>query len=194
MKRLFFAFALIFLLCSSSSAATKSELKRMSVFISNFTELDLYNFDSSSITMDQLIDFGIYHNYLNNSSLIKHVENQNDYDSSISAKNVAASVRKYFDLRVTHQDAKSENQVFPYKDGKYYFYAADGVPTEAKVREFSRKGKVITMKGELYRYNAEEDKDEVIGEFTATAKPHKWNGKDTWAILSLKSKLYEEKL
>mgnify|MGYP003571392282 CR=1 FL=1 len=189
MKRLFLVFALLLLLCSPSSAATKSELKRMSVFISNFTELDLYNFDSSSISMGELIYFGIYHNYINNSSLIKHIENNDNYDSSISAKNVAASVRKYFDKSVTHKDAE-----YNYKDGKYYFYATDGVPTEAKVREFSREGKVITMKGELYRYNAEEDKDEVVGEFTATAKPHKWNGKDTWAILSLKSKLYEEKL
>ncbi len=189
MKRLFSILALLLLFCSSSSAASKSELKRMSVFISNFTELDLYNFDSSSISMGELIYFGIHHNYINNSSLIKHVENSDNYDSSISAKNVAASVRKYFDKSVTHKDAE-----YNYKDGKYYFYAADGVPTEAKVREFSREGKVITMKGELCRYNAEEDKDEVVGEFTATAKPHKWNGKDTWAILSLKSKLYEEKL
>jgi len=94
MKRLFSILALLLIFCGSSLAASKSELKRMSVFISNFTELDYFNFD---------------------------------------------------------------------KDGKYYFYAADGVPTDANV-----------------------------GEFTATAKPHKWNGKNTWAILSLKSKFYEE--
>ena len=191
MKRLFLIFALLLMVCSSSSAASKSELKRMSTFISNFTELDFFDFDSSSIIMDQLIYFGIYHNYLNNSSLIKNVENNGDYNRSISAKNVEASVRKYFDMHVTHQDASYYGNIFPYKNGKYYFIAADGVPTNANVKEVSKKGKIITMKGELYMYNAEEDKDEVTGEFTATAKPHKWNGKNTWVILSIKSKFYD---
>jgi len=34
-----------------------------------------------------------------------------------------------------------------------------------------------------------EDKKDCLGTFQAVAKPYKWKGKDTWAILSLRSEL-----
>jgi hypothetical protein len=44
------------------------------------------------------------------------------------------------------------------------------------------------MTGELY--NAD-DKDDRPGKFEAAAKPYKYGGKDTWAILSVKTEYYE---
>ena len=106
----------------------------------------------------------------------------------MDAKTVAASVRKYFDLPVEHEDAVDKyGQVYPYRKGTYYFHAASGEEViYADVQSVSKKGKVITMRGELYNLESRRD---VRGTFVATAKPHKWNGKDTWAILSMSSEL-----
>ena len=161
----------------------------MSDFITAFIEIDYYNFDSRNITMSELLNFGICHNYMNNHNLIEQVQDDS-YDSAISAKDVEAAVRKYFALPVKYQNVDFEGSVCPYRNGKYYFNAADGVPSRAEVQEAVKKGNVITMRGKIIFNNAD-DEDEILGEFVATAKPHKWKGKNTWAILSLKSTLYE---
>ena len=102
----------------------------------------------------------------------------------------AASVRKYFDLPLKHGDAVTrEGETYPYRKGMYYFRIADGVPNYAHVMEVSEKGNVITMRGEVYSAGVYE---ETLGTFVATAKPHKWNGKDTWAILSLHTEWNEK--
>ena len=75
-----------------------------------------------------------------------------------------------------------------YFDGKlYHFEGADGEAVYyAEVKEASLEDGVVRMSGELY--NAEDKKDR-LGTFQAVAKPYKWKGKDTWAILSLRSEL-----
>ncbi|MBQ9390170.1 MAG: hypothetical protein IJU07_08360 [Synergistaceae bacterium] len=166
----------------------------MSEFVTGFIELDYYNFDSRNITMGELIKFGIWHNYMHNwdsdRKLIEQVENDS-YNCAVSAKNVEAAVRKYFALPVKHQNINIDGFVYPYKNGMYYFNAADGVPSRAEVQEATKKGNVITMRGKIV-FNNVDDEDEILGEFVATAKPHKWKGKNTWVILSLKSIFYEE--
>ena len=57
---------LLFVLTVSASslfAASDAELKKMGVFLSNFTELGLYDLDESDRYADELIYFGIWHNY-----------------------------------------------------------------------------------------------------------------------------------
>jgi hypothetical protein len=175
----------------------------MSVFISNFTEVRLFNFDIEEGDDDgkeplhfgsnnaALLAFGIKHNAINNKKLVKKARlnaNGETYDRAVNAKTVAASVRRYFDLPVEHEDAIDKyGQVYPYRKGMYYFQAASGEEViYADVQKVSKKGKVITMRGELYNV---ESRSDVRGTFVATAKPHKWNGKNTWAILSMSSEL-----
>lgn len=53
--------------------ASSSELKRMSTFVSNFTELGMMNFHVDDLSDSELADFGIWHNYRNNfKSRIQH--------------------------------------------------------------------------------------------------------------------------
>lgn len=189
MKKFCGALFLTALFFCSVFGTSKSDLRRMSDFITAFIEVDYYNFDSRSITMSELLNFGIWHNYMNNHNLIEQVEDDS-YDSAISAKYVEAAVRKYFALPVKHQNISYEGSVRPYRNGKYYFNAADGVPSRAEVQEVSRKGNVATMRGKII-FNNTDDEDEILGEFVATAKAYKHKGKNTWAILSLKSTLYE---
>ena len=100
----------------------------------------------------------------------------------IRSSHVAGSVKKYFDLELGHVSIEGGHY-----DGRYYhFMPADGeIPYYADVQEVSQRGRVITMRGELY---SSEDRDDRPATFTATAKPYRYDGKDTWALLTLKTK------
>jgi hypothetical protein len=57
------------------------------------------------------------------------------------------------------------------------------------VKEASKNGSgQIIMTGELY--NADDESD-ILGTFVAAAKPYKYDGKNTWAIISLKTEYGE---
>ena len=181
------------------------EMKRMSVFLSNFTEVGLFNFRigdygdeeatdlSSGEGVQTLIYFGVRHNYVNSyNSRIKRCKDKNcKYGSlTIEGKFVADAAKRYFDLKLKNQSAMDMEPPM-YYDGKlYHFEGADGEAVYyAEVKKAEKKGKTVTMTGDIY--NAGDRKDRP-GTFTAIAKPHKWNGKDTWAILSLQTEWNEE--
>ncbi|MDY4033652.1 MAG: hypothetical protein SOY64_11450, partial [Pyramidobacter sp.] len=111
--------------CAAASAGAKTldpgaaELKRMSIFLSNFTELGYYGFDvgedgsdgllhmKSEEGLAELIRFGVWHNYANNfKSRVKRCADKNcPYGSlTIDGKFVAETVKKYFDI-----DLKNRN-------------------------------------------------------------------------------------
>ena len=208
MKRKLFSGALILVLAVMALGASRqsSEYRRMGIFLSNFTEAGLYNFDLEEGDMDsilhfgnnpnsaELIRFGIIHNVINNpKTTIKRCPDRHcEYGRDIiSGASVAASVRKYFDLRINnHTFSGSDTFDGPdaevYYDGRnYHINAADWRPETvyyAEVQEVSSSRGIITMTGELYNLR---DKQDRPGTFTATASPHVWDDKDTWAILSL---------
>lgn len=177
----------------------------MSVFLSNFTEAGFFNFDmdkepeddvlslSDPQNVSELIRFGIRHNYINNfKSRIKRCKDKKcEYGSlTIEGKFVAEAVKKYFDVKLKNQSVLNSDPAFYYDGKSYHFEGADGEATYyAEVKKVSKKGKVITMTGDIY--NTEDDEDRPAT-FTATAKPHKWSGKDTWAILSLRTEWGED--
>lgn len=179
----------------------KEDLKRMSVFISNFTELGFYDLDVKNESDEalflggpdaapDLIRFGIWHNYVNNfkSRIKKCAKKDCEHGSlTIEGKFVQESVKKYFDLNLKNQSVMESTPSY-YFDGKlYHFEGADGEAVYyAEVKEASLEDGVVRMSGELY--NAEDKKDR-LGTFQAVTKPYKWKGKDTWAILSLRSEL-----
>ena len=178
-----------------------AELKRMGTFLSNFTELGFLDFDVEKSGGDEtlhlgapenaadLIRFGIRHNYVNNfKSRIKPCPVKGCKHGSLvmDAKFAAESVRKYFDLDLKHRSVADADPPFHFDGKLYHFEGADGEATYyAEVKRAVREGGVIRMTGEIY--NAE-DKNDRPFTFVAAAKPHKWNGKDTWAILSMKTK------
>mgnify|MGYP001680008532 CR=1 FL=1 len=91
------------LACGASAAQFgKDEMRRMSVFISNFTEVGLYDFDLD-LDVSDLIRFGIRHNYINNyKSRIKLCKDKECPHGTltIEGKFVVESVKKYFGLDV----------------------------------------------------------------------------------------------
>ncbi len=189
MRRSLYAFVIAVMLfgCLSGQelpafGASPTEMARMGTFISNFTEQGIYDIDIDTITHDELVHFGIWHNYINNfKSRIKRCPKKNcPYGSLIiDAKFVEESVNKYFDLDLAHDSAENVHY-----DGRvYHFDGADGETRYyADVTDVSRRGNIITMRGELY---SAENEDDRPASFTATAKPYKFHGKNTWSILSL---------
>lgn len=159
----------------------------MSTFLSNFTELGMMNFDVNDLSDGELARFGIWHNYVNNyRSRVKYCPNKNcPYGSLVIDKTyVAESVRKFFNREIRHQSVPDESYKEGHYDGKkyYHFEGADGESAfYARVYEAEKRGNVIIMRGETY----EPEHGSEGSTFTARAKPYKYNGKDTWAILSL---------
>jgi hypothetical protein len=206
-KKKFLALAAALLLMSSPAFAAQEtaytpsaqELKKMSVFLSNFTELGFMNFDvqkdggeglhlGAARALPKLIHFGIWHNYHNNfSSRITHCTEGCPHGSlRIKARYVAASVKKYFDLPVQHQSVPAPPMPYYFDGNDYHFEGADG-----EVAYLAQVEKVVenadgTVRMTGYLYNAE-DKTERSGTFEALAKAQNVNGKKTWAILSLKT-------
>ncbi|MBQ6656357.1 MAG: hypothetical protein IJM64_03605 [Ottowia sp.] len=177
-----------------AGAFSAADLKRMSTFVSNFTEVGFPDFDmtgsGSAPPNPALIYFGIRHNYTNNfKHRVEHCAEKGCEHGSLvmDAKFVAESVRKYFDLELKHRSVSSgEGWLSCHFDGRlYHFEAADGeLASEAKVTRAVREGDIVRMTGDIY---LEDDPNNAVGSFVVTAKPHMWNGKKTWAILSLKT-------
>lgn len=206
-KILLILFAAIFAFNGAAFAATNAkELNRMGIFISNFTEVGMFDFDLEKDGDDaaihlgdpenfgELIYFGIIHNYINNpKTTIKKCRDKDcPYgDLTVSGKSVAASVKRYFDLDIKPRSDLNRSPALYYdKNGLYHFAAPKNQGTDdapiyyADVKNVKRSpnGKIIIMTGDIYNLNNKKDRPAT---FTATAKPYKWNGKNTWAVLSL---------
>lgn len=182
MKKVLCALIIIFFFGGASFGASSSELKKMSTFVSNFTEVGMMNFNADDLSDSELADFGIWHNYRNNyKSRIQKCQKKNcPYGSLIIDKSyVAESVKKYFDCEINHQNTSDS---YGHYDGRvYHFEGASGECTLARVYEAEKRGNIIIMRGETY-----DPEHPVKGStFTARAKPYKYNGKNTWAIVSL---------
>ncbi len=179
------------------AATSQAQLKKMSIFLSNFTELGFLNFDVNEDGADdklhlgdpsspELIRFGIWHNYVNNyKSRIKPCPTKGCEHGSlvIDAKYVGESVKKYFDINLKHHSVDQSQPPYYFDGKRYHFEGADGEAVYyAEVKNVSQEGDVLRMTGDIYNI---EDKNDRPSTFEAIAKPYKWNGKNTWAILSL---------
>lgn len=114
---------------------TDDEYKKLSVFLSNFSEVGFDNFDIADYTDEQLIEFAIWHTYINNYNAIISVTDSEHYYAKISADTIFDVVDKYFGISVMHKsvgyidDPNHWNYgqyLYLFKDGYYYFTGADG--------------------------------------------------------------------
>ena len=197
-------FSLLITLPSHAGEFSAAQMKKMSTFLSNFTEVGIRTFTAKDILdpdhPDWMIRFAIWHHCINNFNRTIRSEQTRYGDASLDGSYVKESLKRYFDYdlkilpSVRNPGLAECPQCKPflyYSDGvRYYFDKADGISGGdpayyAKVTKAERlPDGNIQMKG--YLYNAEEPSD-VSGSFTALAKPHTWKGKATWAIISLRT-------
>ncbi|MBQ9405352.1 MAG: hypothetical protein IJU37_01270 [Desulfovibrio sp.] len=186
--------------CSLQSLAvagefTPAEMKKMGVFLSNFTELGLYNVDHRDfldpLHPEMAIRFGIWHNYVNNfKTRITHCKANCPYGSLlIEGRYVAESVEKYLGFGLGKHKSVRSDYITAHYDGKsYHFEGADGeVNPYVRVREArTASAGVIQVRGELYNPEAP---SENMGTFSAEITPATWRGKATWNLLNLDCQL-----
>ncbi|MBQ7561434.1 MAG: hypothetical protein IJS99_06340 [Synergistaceae bacterium] len=216
MRRKFFIsiILVIILLFTMGASKENNELKRMSTFISNFTEANFYDFDvqrggnegithlGSPSENEGLIFFGIAHNIINNSKTrIKNCPDKKcEYGPKIiDSKFVAESVKKFFDLPVKHAsilgvlpegaddgDPADEPEQAHF-DGKNYHFNPATFQSDTLLYAEVQK---VSRQSKIITMTGEiyhSDNPSIRpAAFTATAKPYKFANKDTWAILSLK--------
>lgn len=199
-RRIFTALFILSIVFITSNAARQSdEIKRMGIFISNFTELGMYDIDIEAINNSELIRFGIGHNVINNpKSTVKRCTLKNcEYGPSLmSGSAVKASVKKYFDLDMSNRSINIDGIKAEFDGSSYHFdaqewksgavyYDQEWRPSTvyyAEVQKVSRAEGVVHMEGELYNIKKKSDRPAY---FAADAKPYKYDGKNTWSILSL---------
>jgi len=186
-----FALILIFsFVAPHAFAETQVSLEKMSGFLNNFTELNLFNFDTNSEETDgeeegilhlgnpfnvaELIRFGIRHNYIhNNAETVTRAPAANDYGNFVmEGKFVSGAVKKFFGMEIKNQSVLDTEPSF-YFDGKYYYFEPYDVFDDgetiyyADVKKIIRTENIIELSGDIYNSQKFDDRP---GTFAASAK------------------------
>jgi len=98
---------------------SSAEQKKLNVFFSNFSEVGLEPFTEDNIIDEELIKFGILHNFINNYNLFLPSGN----DLKLKDDVISESVEKYFGKTFT---AHKSTRDYKYKNGYYFVLNADG--------------------------------------------------------------------
>lgn len=160
---------------------TSNESKKLGVFLSNFTELQLYKFDAQKLNNSDLIRFGIRHNYINNFDSRIGSSNGKLY---ISKTNVESSILKYFNIKF--KDHRTI-QNFKYNGKGYTFDGADGERVYyVQADDFYDLGNNnYRLNGHLYDPDSSED---IVSRVDATMKKVKSGNQYRYVLLKLNVK------
>lgn len=177
----------LMLLCIGTNAyateCSQDTKSRMGTFISNFTEVAMSNLpDAQNLPDEQYAYFGVRHLYING---YRHFKDEGNSRASVEASLVESVVMRYFGKKMTKHLGVPDSEIqYDSKTKRYSVPLADGeMAVHAKVEKVTQNAdKTLTLSGKLY--NAD-DVTENLGSFTAKVKPHKWKGRNTWALLSL---------
>ena len=177
------------------------EAREVNIFLSNFSEAYYVPEPECYSPEEALIDFAFIHCKINSYEKILYEE---DY-MGITATDVDAVLNRFFGKTVAHKTPK-DNQQWIYRDGKFLTPAADGesygtfsIATQVRLydngnyevafnvyndREIGG-GDVITDKT-IYSLAADKasEKYALTGHGAAVLKPKKYNGKDTYELVS----------
>ena len=200
---LFFVLGFLFAEPCLAQDAGAKERASMGVFLSNFSEVHMLNFDAADVLNPEkpyaMIRFGIWHNYINNYK--KRIRNCTDAGCkwgslTIDGRYVKESIERYFGYKLK-ECPSVEGSLAPtpadsyHFDGKVYHFegAAGEAVYHAKVdRAWQREDGLFEMQG---RMCLAEDMEDCPARFTALARPHVWKGRKTWAAVSLHTQFTE---
>ena len=189
--------ALLAVLAMAAPAAAEKKVQitpqqrvQMSVFLSNFTELLMMGFEAAKLTREELIDFGIWHNYRTNykSRIVQCGKKQCDFGGlCIDSKYVAESVKKYFNVALQeHGEVSAKHARYGWDGKKYHFDGADGEALwYARVKDvYESDAGQLKLTGEVYL--AEDENSAPKHAFVAWVMPRVDKGKNSWTIVGFK--------
>jgi hypothetical protein len=198
MRKFFFAIIAVFLFAGMAFAAPNAaELKKMSTFLSNFTELGFLNVTASHIARPSryadAVFFGVWHNYVNNyHATIAQcpIENCQYGGLTIKASDAERSVKRYFGVSVKmNKSADHVGQLFHYANSRFHFEGADGDTTYyAKITKLeinSDNANIYTARGIIFNAN---EPSEIYGDFVAHFKSQVWQGKKAYVLIDIRTK------
>lgn len=185
------------------SSFSQDKQKAINIFFSNFSEAYLESFDNENYSKEDLIHFGVLHNYINNENRVELSDNY------FTLKNtyVTDAIKKYFDLTI--QDG--ETKQYEYEHDKYIWPAAAGDPywNFTQVISFNENDEG-TFSAELEIYSAGPDYEgnkkiyepkslawseqfspELIGTATAEVKEATINNKQTYQLLKYNASMID---
>lgn len=133
------------------SNTSKEELRKLNIFLSNFSEVDFSNFSKDNYNEEQLIQFAIVNQLANNydTAFESYTYSDGDNRMGISASTVQSTIDKYFGFTVKNQST----QYYEYYNGAYILPLASGemYPDFSKVKEIYREGNNLRIIAEIYR-------------------------------------------
>jgi tetratricopeptide (TPR) repeat protein len=153
------------------------EISKIRAFINTFIWRRMFTIDINNISDSELVNFGIWQNYHDNSKALKV---QGD-DCYLDKSYVIETVKKYF-----NKDIKVLASEYYKFDGKgYTFTPADGEMVYS-VAEF----KVIDIGSGQYQVIGKLDfeMDDTKGTFTAVIKKYNYKNVNTYSIIKLDAK------
>ncbi|MEK5141442.1 MULTISPECIES: hypothetical protein [Paenibacillus] len=159
-----------------------AEMKKLGTFLSNFTELNLDEFDAKRVNNAELIRFGVWHNYINNFNSRISTSNGKLF---ISKTHVETSIQKYFNTQFRNH--RSVNG-FGFNGKGYIFDGADGMPVYyVRAQDVFDLGQnKLRVRGVLY--DADSPSTEMVSEVEAVVKKVKVQNNISYALVTLKVK------
>ncbi len=177
---------------ASAGEFSADQIKKMGIFLSNFTECSFTKVSKGSFVdnPEDMVRFAICHNWINNSKRFvfkkKCGAETSEFDSfaHLDPKFVAETIKKYLDY--DFKEHRSSSDYIVYDKHTYCIPAADGeqTPYVQVVSAKKQDDGTILVKGSSYYPDAEEKADGNVN-VTAVIRPYKWNGKNTWSLVSM---------
>jgi len=120
---------------------SKAERKDLNTFFSNFSEVYcLDNFDNCLFESDQVINFALWHDYINNNTRFSAPDPANNYLQRISGDYISKNLDRYLGILSIYLGFYSDGPNY-YKDGYIYFMGSTGGPIRwSQVTSFVNNG------------------------------------------------------
>ncbi|MBS1186010.1 MAG: hypothetical protein H6R04_28 [Burkholderiaceae bacterium] len=144
--------------------ASPEEIKKLNIFLSNFSEVFMQPFTSSNLNNSEMIRFSVAHNYQNRERLFEKLPD--DAKVRIKASHVAESAQKYFGRKIAQHQSAGE---YEYRNGYYYLMPASG-----EMQQFSQATQIRHLGGNRYAVdvNVYAASSGWVGSITGT--PESW--------------------
>ena len=176
---------------ASAAEFTQDQMKKMGIFLSNFTECSYTKITRGGFidNPSEMVHFAVCHNWINNQKRFNLRKNcgkeksEGDFYAHIDPKFIRETIKKYLDY--DFKEHQGYEEYISYDGYTYCMPAGDGeeTPYVKVVTAKKQNDGTILITGSSYYPEVEEADSNV--NVRAVVRPYVWNGKNTWSLVSL---------